>query len=81
MPHGNADWTGGPARLAVGASGIATRIDTAADKIDVAQGGVIYRTPTIRTAAGIAALKTFKAGDMVTLLFTEPTAVEIKPMQ
>ncbi len=64
-----------------GASGIATRIDTAADKLEVAQGGVIYRTPTIRTAAGVAALKTFKAGDMVTLLFTEPTAVGIKPIQ
>ncbi|WP_428663164.1 hypothetical protein [Reyranella sp.] len=64
-----------------GASGVAARIDTAADKVDVAQGGMIYRTPTIRTAAGVAALKTFKAGDMVTLLFTEPTAVEIKPIQ
>ena len=27
------------------------------EEIDVAQGGVIYRAPTIRTDAGIAALK------------------------
>jgi hypothetical protein len=64
-----------------GASGVAARIDAAADKMDVAQGGVIYRTPAIHTAAGLAALKTFKAGDMVTLLFTERTAIEIKPIQ
>jgi hypothetical protein len=64
-----------------GASGMATRIDTAARKMDVAQGGVIYHTPTIRTDAGFAALKTFRAGDRVTLLFTERTAVEIKPVQ
>jgi hypothetical protein len=64
-----------------GAAGMATRVDTAARKMDVAQGGLIYHTPTIRTAAGVATLKTFKPGDMVTLLFTERTAVEIKPVQ
>jgi dihydroorotate dehydrogenase len=64
-----------------GASGMATRIDTAADTLEVAQGGVIYHTPTIRTAAGVAALRTFRTGDLVTLLFTEPTVVEIKPIQ
>ena len=64
-----------------GASGMATRIDVAGRRIDVAQGGVIYRAPTIRTDAGVAALKTFKAGDRMTLLFTERTAVEIKPIQ
>lgn len=64
-----------------GASGMATRIDSAGRRIDVAQGGVIYRAPTIRTDAGIAALETFKAGDRVTLLFTEHTAVEIKQVQ
>ena len=64
-----------------GASGMATRIDVAGRRIDVAQGGVIYHTPTIRTAAGVAALKIFKAGDRMTLLFTERTAVEIKPIQ
>ncbi|HTE38580.1 MAG TPA: hypothetical protein VK630_18740 [Reyranella sp.] len=64
-----------------GASGMVTRIDVAGRRIDVAQGGVIYRAPTIRTDAGVAALKTFKAGDRMTLLFTERTAVEIKPIQ
>jgi len=63
-----------------GARGMATRIDVAANRIDVAQGGAIYRTPAISTAAGVAALKTFKVGDQVTVLFTERTAVEIKPM-
>jgi hypothetical protein len=42
---------------------------------------VIYHTPAVRIAAGVAALKTFKAGDRVTLLFTEQTAVKIKPIQ
>ncbi len=63
-----------------GATGMATRVDVAGRRIDVAQGGVIYRAPTIRTDVGFAALKTFKPGDMVTLLFTERTAVELKPM-
>jgi len=64
-----------------GASGMATRIDTAADTLEVAQGGMIYHTPAIRSAAGVAALRSFKTGDLVTLLFTEPTVVEIKPIQ
>ncbi|CAN5574010.1 hypothetical protein BH10PSE6_BH10PSE6_15890 [soil metagenome] len=64
-----------------GAAGMATRIDKTANKVDVAQGGVIYRTPTIRTPAGVAALHNFQPGNRVTLLFTERTAVEFKPMQ
>jgi hypothetical protein len=62
-----------------GAAGMATRIDLAANKVDVAQGGVIYHSPTIRTEAGRATMKTFKPGDRVTLLFTERTAVELTP--
>ena len=64
-----------------GASGMALRIDPTARKLDVAQGGVIYHTPTIRSAAGLEVMKTFKAGDRVTLMFTERTAVEIKPIE
>ncbi len=45
-----------------GASGMATRIDVAGRRIDVAQGGVIYRAPTIRTDAGIAGAEDLQGG-------------------
>jgi hypothetical protein len=64
-----------------GAAGIATRVDQEQREVDVAQGAVIYTTPSVRSTEGTAALKTFEPGDKVTLVFTERTAFDFKPIE
>jgi hypothetical protein len=63
-------------------SGTVIRTDLAAKKIDLADstGGMVYRTPWIKSAKGQAVLATLKPGDKVTLVFSERTAFEIVPI-
>jgi hypothetical protein len=63
-------------------SGAVVRTDLAAKKIDIvhANGGMVYRTPWIKSAKGQAALATLKPGDKVTLVFSERTAFEVVPI-
>ncbi|MBN9087928.1 MAG: hypothetical protein J0J01_13535 [Reyranella sp.] len=62
--------------------GMVVRTDLAAKKMDVVdpQGGMIYRTPWIKSKEGQAALAALKPGDMVTCIFTERTAFEVVPI-
>ncbi len=63
-------------------SGVVVRTDLAAKKIDIvhANGGMVYRTPWIKSAKGQAVLATLKPGDKVTLVFSERTAFEVVPI-
>jgi hypothetical protein len=63
-------------------SGTVVRTDLAAKKMDivVSNGGMIYRTPWIKSAKGQAVLATLKPGDAVTLVFSERTAFEVVPI-
>jgi Cu/Ag efflux protein CusF len=63
-------------------SGTVVRTDLAAKKIDLtdSNGGMVYRTPWIKSAGGQAVLATLKPGDKVTLVFSERTAFEIVPI-
>lgn len=63
-------------------SGTVVRTDLAAKKIDLvdANGGMVYRTPWIKSAEGQAVLATLKPGDKVTLVFSERTAFEVVPI-
>lgn len=79
----------GPGILGTGArarlwalSGTVIRTDMAAKKIDlvVSNGGMVYRTPWIKSAEGQAVLATLKPGDNVTLVFSERTAFEVVPI-
>jgi hypothetical protein len=62
--------------------GMVVRVDLAAKKIEIVEpnGGMIYRTPWIKRPAGQAVLKELKPGDLVTLVFSERTIFEIKPV-
>jgi hypothetical protein len=62
--------------------GMVVRTDLEAKKIDVvdSSGGMIHRTPWIKSEHGQAVLKELKPGDMVTLIFSERTVFEIKPV-
>jgi len=62
--------------------GLVVRTDPAAQKMDVVdpQGGLIYRTPRIKSAQGQTVLAELKPGDMVTCVFTERTAFEVVPI-
>lgn len=62
--------------------GMVVLADLAAKKIDVVQpsGGMIYRTPWIKSAAGQALLKELKPGDFVTLVFSERTIFDLRPV-
>jgi hypothetical protein len=63
-------------------SGTVVRTDLAAKKMDIAvsNGGMLYRTPWIKSAKGQAVLATLKPGDKVTLVFSERTAFEVVPI-
>lgn len=63
-------------------SGTVVRIDLAAKKIELVDpnGGMVYRTPWIKSAEGQAVLATLKPGDKVTLVFSERTAFEVVPI-
>ena len=63
-------------------SGVVVRTDLAAKKIDIvdSNGGMVYRTPWIKSAEGQAVLATLKPGDKVTLVFSERTAFEVVPV-
>lgn len=62
--------------------GMVVRIDAAAKKMDVVdpQGGMVYRTPWIKSKDGQATMASLKPGDMVTCVFTERTAFEVVPI-
>jgi hypothetical protein len=62
--------------------GMVVRTDLAAKKIDVVdpQGGMVYRTPWIKSKEGQATLATLKPGDSVTCIFSERTAFEVNPI-
>lgn len=62
--------------------GMVVRTDLAAKKIEVVdpQGGMVYRTPWIKSKEGQATLATLKPGDLVTCVFTERTAFEVVPI-
>lgn len=62
--------------------GMVVRTDLSAKKMDVVnpQGGMVYRTPWIKSAKGQATLAELKPGDMVTCVFTERTAFEVVPI-
>jgi hypothetical protein len=62
--------------------GMVVRTDLAAKKIDVVdpQGGMVYRTPWIKSKEGQATLATLKPGDAVTCIFSERTAFEVNPI-
>ncbi len=62
--------------------GMVVRTDMAAKKVEVVDpnGGMIYRSPWVKSAAGQAALATLKPGDMVTMVFSERTAFEVVPI-
>jgi hypothetical protein len=63
-------------------SGTVVSTDLAAKKMDIAvsNGGMVYRTPWIKSAKGQAVLATLKPGDKVTLVFSERTAFEVVPI-
>ena len=63
-------------------TGTVVRTDLAAKKIDLvdSNGGMVYRTPWIKSAEGQAVLATLKPGDKVTLVFSERTAFEVAPI-
>ena len=63
-------------------SGMVVRTDLAAKKIDLvdSNGGMVYRTPWIKSAEGQAVLATLKPGDRVTMVFSERTAFEVVPI-
>jgi len=63
-------------------SGTVVRTDLAAKKIDLvdSNGGMVYRTPWIKSAEGQAVLATLKPGDRVTMVFSERTAFEVVPI-
>ena len=63
-------------------SGTVVRTDLAAKKIEIvtSNGGMLYRTPWIKSAEGQAVLATLKPGDKVTMVFSERTAFEVVPI-
>jgi len=63
-------------------SGTVVRTDLAAKKIDLvdSNGGMVYRTPWIKSAEGQALLATLKPGDKITMVFSERTAFEVVPI-
>ncbi|MCW5747972.1 MAG: hypothetical protein KIT36_17410 [Alphaproteobacteria bacterium] len=64
-------------------SGIVVRKHMDAKKLDIVdpKGGLVHRTPWIKSAEGQAALATLNPGDQVTLIFSERIAFEITPVR
>jgi len=64
-------------------SGMVVRTDLAAKKVEIVDpnSGEIIRSPWIKTPEGQAELAKFKPGDMVTMVFSERSALEITPVR
>jgi hypothetical protein len=62
--------------------GMVVRTDMAAKKIDIVDpnGGMIYRTPWIKSKEGQATLASLKPGDGVVCVFTQRTAFDVVPV-
>ena len=62
--------------------GMVVRTDMAAKKIDIVDpnGGMVYRTPWIKSKEGQATLASLKPGDGVVCVFTQRTAFEVVPI-
>jgi len=62
--------------------GMVVRTDMAAKKIDIVDpnGGMVYRTPWIKSKEGQAMLASLKPGDGVVCVFTQRTAFEVVPI-
>lgn len=63
--------------------GMVVRTDMAAKKIDIVDpnGGMVYRTPWIKSKEGQATLASLKPGDGVVCVFTQRTAFDVVPVQ
>lgn len=63
--------------------GMVVRTDMAAKKMDIVDpdGGMVYRTPWIKSKEGQATLASLKPGDRVVCVFTQRTAFDIVPVQ
>jgi hypothetical protein len=63
--------------------GMVVRTDLPAKKVEIvaSDGGMILRSPWIKTPEGMAELEKFKPGDMVTMVFSERSAFEITPVR
>lgn len=63
--------------------GIVVRTDLAARKVEIIDpnGGGIIRSPWIKTPEGLFELEKLKPGDMVTMVFSERSAFEIRPVR
>jgi hypothetical protein len=63
--------------------GMVVRVDLPAKKVEIvdSDGGMILRSPWIKTPEGLAELEKFEPGDMVTLVFSERSAFEITPVR
>lgn len=64
------------------AQGMVVRVDLRAKKVEIVDpnGGMIYRTPWVKSAKGQAVLADLKPGDNVTMVFSERTIFDIKPL-
>ena len=62
--------------------GMVVRTDLAAKKIDIVDpnGGMVYRTPWIKSKEGQATLASLKPGDGVVCVFTQRTAFDVAPV-
>jgi hypothetical protein len=63
--------------------GMVVRTDLPAKKVEIvdSDGGMILRSPWVKTPEGLAELEKFKPGDMVILVFSERSAFEITPVR
>ena len=62
--------------------GMVVRTDMAAKKMDIVDpdGGMVYRTPWIKSKEGQATLASLKPGDGVVCVFTQRTAFDVAPV-
>ena len=62
--------------------GMVVRTDMAAKKMDIVDpdGGMVYRTPWIKSKEGQAMLASLKPGDRVVCVFSQRTAFEVVPI-
>lgn len=62
--------------------GMVVRTDMAAKKMDIVDpnGGMVYRTPWIKSKDGQATLASLKPGDRVVCVFTQRTAFDVTPV-
>ena len=62
--------------------GMVVRTDMAAKKMDIVDpdGGMVYRTPWIKSKEGQATLASLKPGDRVVCVFSQRTAFDVTPV-